>query len=350
MSGGELFEVVCTDDDPQWHAERRRLVTASVAPILLGVNRFGSKLGTYLRMREGADPEEISPERRVLMDWGTDQQDAIVANMRRRLDLEAVRTGALLRSTVYPWIGCTLDGAVRSGLRSEDLPADPIEWLRRGAAAPFEVKTTRSRTAAETWDEGVPEDVLPQVQTQLLVTGAERALVAAVVFGAPPAYAWIDRDEEMIAEIVRSSRDFFERVERGEPPEPDGSEEDDRAVDELAGERQAGKSVELDIEAVVLAEELATLEDRKKELDRQIRERKQKLVRKLGDAEEGILPGDPGGRITYRETVRKGSVKVVGLARDAVQEAIVEEFGMLPHVKITESKESRFRVLRRSKK
>jgi len=269
----------------------------------------------------------------------------VVQNIARGLGLRANRTGALLRSKVWPWLGCTLDGWVENPERSENA----VTGLR-DLYVPFEVKTTRSRTAAEDWEEGVPPDVVPQVQAQLAVTGASRALVAAVVFGSPPAYAWVERDEPMIERIAEAAREFWERVERGDPPEPNGSDDDTAAVEELVGPREAGKVVKLDIEAVVMAEDLATLEDRKKAADRKIRELKQKLVRKLGDAEEGVLPGDPGGRITYRETVRKGYVKIAGLARDAVQEAIVEELGMLPHVKITESKESRFRVLRRAKK
>ncbi len=335
MTGGELFEIVCHDTDPQWLEERRRLVTGSVAPQLLGVNRFGSLLGTYLRMREGADPEEIAPDRRAAMDWGTDQQDAIVTNIRRRLELQARRTGALLRSTVYPWIGCTLDGWVADRAGGGDFEGE----------LPFEVKTTRSRDASELWDEGVPVDVVPQVQTQLLVTGAPRALVAAVIFGAPPAFTWVERDDGMIEAIVRTSRAFYERVERGEPPPPDGSKD---AGEALAGlPREAGKTVELDIEAVVLAEDLANLKAAQKERERRIRELEQKLIRKLGDAEVGRLPG--GGSMTYRETTRRGFVKVTGATVEAVTGAVVHAT-LGPKVGVSESKPSTFRVLRRSKK
>jgi predicted phage-related endonuclease len=331
------YEIVCADSDPEWLARRRELVTGSVAPQLLGTSRFGSLLGTYLRMREGADPEEISDDRRQIMDWGTDQQDAIVQNIRRRLGLRAERTGALLRSTAYPWIGCTLDGWVENpGFGRAENPESLADL-----DVPFEVKTTRSRTAAEDWEEGIPDYVVPQVQTQLLVTGAPRALVAAVVFGAPPAFAWLERNEEMIGQIVETSKDLWDRVQRGDPPEPDGSREATDALEKLVS-REPGRVVELDIEAVVLAEDLAALQETKKDLDRRIREHQQKIIRKLGDAEEGLLPG--GGRMTYRETVRRGFLRVDWPhAADVV--------AALPAgTKVSESKESRFRVLRRSKK
>lgn len=331
MSESNDFAVVCYDSDPEWMDARRSLVTGSVAPHLLGVGRFGSLLGSYMRMRNVAQ-DDFTPEHRAIMDWGTDQQDAIVANIRRRLGLEAIRTGALLRSRHYPWMGCTLDGWVRTSPKR----------------APFEVKTTRSRDAAEAWDEGVPVDVVPQVQQQLLVTGAERALVAAVVFGAPPAFTWVERDEGMIGELIERSREFYERVERADPPPPSGSKDDTQHIEALV-ERQAGKSVELDIEAVVLAEDLATLEEQKKAIDRRIMEHKQKLIRKLGDAEIGRMPGGSGS-VTYKSQVRKGYVKVGGGFVGAdVREAMM---AWAPNPAVHDIKDvpdSTFRVLRRAK-
>lgn len=332
MTQTQAFEVVCSDSDPQWLEERRKLVTGSTAAQLLGVNRFGSLLGTYLRMR-GAPGEVVDDERRLAMDWGTDQQDAIVANIRRRLDLQAERTGVFLRSVQWPWIGCTLDGWVEV-------------WKvgrTRGLQVPFEVKATRSRDAADEWGEGVPVDVMPQVQTQMLVTGVSRSLVAAVIFGAPPAFIWVDRDEEMIEEIIERSHEFMLRVERGEPPDPDGSEDAGAAL--AASPREKGKSVELDIEAVMMAEELATLDAKRKALDRLIEQRKQRLIVKLRDAEVGRLPG--GGRVTYKTQSRRGYTKLPpiediepGLAARLKAQGLI----------LGETPSSSFRVLRRSKK
>ena len=175
----------------------------------------------------------------------------------------------------------------------------------------------------------------------LLRLSVPLAWLAAVVFGAPPAFAWLERDEEMIGQIVETSKDLWDRVQRGDPPEPDGSREATDALEKLVS-REPGRVVELDIEAVVLAEDLAALQETKKDLDRRIREHQQKIIRKLGDAEEGLLPG--GGRMTYRETVRRGFLRVDWPhAADVV--------AALPAgTKVSESKESRFRVLRRSKK
>jgi len=174
------YEFVCDDSDPMWLEHRRSMITGTVAPQLLGLNRFGSLLETYAEMRMGVSADDADEDARIRMDWGSDQQDAVVMNLQRRLGLAARRTGALLRSTRYPWLGATLDAWVVADERV------PIQ-CPAGTQLPFEVKTTRSRHAAEEWEDDVPADVLEKekviYRAQMADSGKPDHIVQRIVDG-----------------------------------------------------------------------------------------------------------------------------------------------------------------------
>ena len=335
------YEFVCDDSDPMWLEHRRSMITGTVAPQLLGLNRFGSLLETYAEMRMGVTADDADEDARIRMDWGSDQQDAVVLNLQRRLGLAARRTGALLRSTRYPWLGATLDAWVVADERV------PIQ-CPAGTQLPFEVKTTRSRHAAEEWEDDVPPDVRAQVQTQIIVTGAPGALVGAVVFGAPPAFAWLERDDAMCDRIIDESKKFYDRVQRGDPPPPSGAPDDAQALERIAGQREG--ATELDIEAVRLVEELGVYEGEAARIKTEIDRRKQLLIRALGSAEEGLLPG--GGALTYRAQTRRGGVQIPGEERlDAVRSALADAGWAADELaRVRAQPATTFRVLRRRAK
>lgn len=293
------YEVVCSADDERWHEERRRLVTATTAPQLLGVHRYGSLLGTFLRMRGVEQREEGD---RSYLDWGTDMEHAVVANMRRR-GFDVVLSRQLLRSRHWPWMGATLDGWV----------------LEDGKPRyPFQIKTTRSKEQAKAWEEDVPAEVTVQCQHELAVTLTPRELVAVVVFGSPPRYAWVERDLGMTAQLAGASKAFFDRVQAGDPPEAD-------AGDARVPERVVrGKKAELAIEAVTLTEEWESAKLQRDMYAERCDALKAKIARLLGDASVGTLPGDVG-RWQVVEAHRRGYVKVTGMPFVDVAAALGEQ-------------------------
>lgn len=294
------YETLCNDDDPRWHEYRRELVTATTAAQLLGVHRFGSLLGTYMRMR-GMEPDGDDGDRSFL-DWGTDMEESVVVNMRRR-GFAVERAAMLLRSVAYPWMGATIDGWVTEG----------------GARLPFEIKTTRSREQAKAWEEGTPPDVRAQVQHQLIVSCASRALVAVVIYGAPPRYIWVDRDAQIAEDIVRMARAFWERVQRGDPPPPDDSADARRALDV---DPEHGKTISLGIDAVTLTEAYETARTREKIAKAQADALKNKIRAMMGDAQIANLPGVKTGYWTVVSSTRQPYVKVIGLDEAAVAERL----------------------------
>ncbi len=318
------FDVICkaTDDRERWLAERLKGLTATVAPQLLGVHRWGSLLGTYLHYR---NPEPSEPTEDML--WGRDRQLAIIANMGRRLDVVALESEDLVRSQVNPWMLATLDGWI--------VPA-----AGDGEPVPFEVKATRHPKAAEEWAEGVPPHVNAQVQWQLAVTGKPRALVAVTIMGAPPVYAWVDRDEAMIANLTLAGTAFWQDIQDGCPPDPDGTDAAADAVRDMNGEAIAGNVVYLGIDAVTLTDEIAELATKRLALTKMEKALKQRVDLLVGDAVIGVLPGEGVGRWKRIETQREGYVRVDGGGLMEVEKAL-REAGLDVGVRDVEAKLSR---------
>ena len=75
----------------------------------------------------------------------------------------------------------------------------------------FEAKTA-SEYKRDIWEEGVPEEYVLQVQHYMSVTGAKRTYIAALVGGNHFVYHVVERDENLIAEIIQKEKEFYYRV------------------------------------------------------------------------------------------------------------------------------------------
>lgn len=65
--------------------------------------------------------------------------------------------------------------------------------------------------------ESVPEYYMPQLQHQMMVSGAERVVYFSWHNGSGKPI-WIDRDEEYIKTLVEKEKEFYERLLRFDPP------------------------------------------------------------------------------------------------------------------------------------
>jgi len=92
------------------------------------------------------------------------------------------------------------------------------------AAAVLEVKTSRQYVSPK-WDY-----YEAQVQWQMLVCGKQRALVALAVIGVDPdgnegvrdlKLRWIERDDDMIGQLIDLAMELWRHVEAGTLPDPD---------------------------------------------------------------------------------------------------------------------------------
>ena len=126
----------------------------------------------------------------------------------------SVRTGLkvrqkhmILQSIEYPFMFADLDGVINEN----------------GEQVIFEAKTA-SAYKKDVWDNGVPLPYVLQVQHYMCVTGARKAYVAALVGGNQFYCRMVERDENLIQQIIAMEKVFWENnVIGNQEPIPDGS-------------------------------------------------------------------------------------------------------------------------------
>lgn len=301
------YEVVCTTDDRQaWLDARRPLLGASEVASVLGLSPWTPAIETWARKTTRV--EEAQDEVSESMALGLELEPFLLAALRDRSGCPVERSGVLLRSKPYPHLGATQDGSVTAMAGTPLARSIPVLI---GQVGTVEVKTAGGGFA-EQWEQKdgyrgvalVPAWYLPQVDTQLAVTGAPFAVFAALLGGRGFRFRWtvVERNQSRIDELVERTAAWWQaHVVRDVPPEPDGSE---AAADLIARMYpDQGGIVTLGEESI---RDVSIMGECKKQIDDLETERakaKQRLMMALGSAATGELPD--GRRITYPTIQRK---------------------------------------------
>ncbi len=264
------FHVECDATDADWLRLRRTGIGASEIAAVLGESPWSSPLALYAE-KTGKYDRDFSDNEPVY--WGQKLEPAIVEAYSERTGRKTRRAGKLLRSSLHPWAMCTLDAETWEAANDVD-------------AWPFEVKNTSS-FKADDWENGPPPHYELQVQQQMLVTGARKATIAALIGGQRMVWADVPRDETLIRKIVYHGERFWDRVMRRDVPAPDGSDSARRALSALYPD--GAGTVVLPGVARDAADELETLKTQRKQLDKQIELIENTVKAAIGEAEMGFL-------------------------------------------------------------
>lgn len=234
-----------------------------ISPWRSAVELFAEKTGA-LERDDRQDDEWL--------EWGLRLEPVIMTAFAQRTGRPIRKSGELLRSLEHDWALSTLDGWT-----GESVP----DW-------PLEVKTTAAYGADE-WTDGPPEHYVVQVQHQMLVTGTDRATIACLIGGQRMVWCDVERDEAMIRKIVHHGREFWDRVTRGVPPEPDGSQSAANGLTALY-RQDDGSTVALPPELMEDADALADYKASRKAIDSNVLGIENRIKAALGTAKRGVLP------------------------------------------------------------
>lgn len=266
----EPFEALCSSEmRERWLEERRGGIGSSDASTVMGVNPWKTPLQLYaekLGLEEDAGASEAAY-------WGTKIEPLVLARFADETGRKVLKAGALLRSKLRPWQLCTLDGVQ---VAEDD----------RGPGV-VEAKCT---SLVERWDDGVPAYVTVQVQHQLAVTGYNWGSVAVLFNGREFFWKDFERDEEMIAEMIKIESDFWQRVSLLEPPDPLASDDDRRIIAKLFPEDIDPSPVVLPGEFIDLDERRSYLKDEIKTAEAEVVGIENRLRMAIGEHATAILP------------------------------------------------------------
>lgn len=198
--------VTSTENMPyeEWLNWRRKGIGGSDASVVCGVSKYKSPMELFLDKTGQQAPEEAGESAY----WGHQLEALVRAEFTKRTGIPVLTVNKLLRSREYPFMLANLDGVCKH-------PAY--------GTCVFEAKTASAYKAGE-WEDTIPQEYMLQLQHYLAVCGYPGAYIAVLIGGNTFKYRFIERDEELISNLIKWESDFWEHVKSDIPPPLDGSE------------------------------------------------------------------------------------------------------------------------------
>ena len=181
-----------------WLEKRRQGIGASDIAAVMGLSPWSTPLQVWVSKTVDDVPEVEQSED---MKWGLRMESAILDEFEQRHGQPATDRGTLWRNTDRPWMLATPDGMTYTN--TDD------GWL-----AVVDAKKTDSWS----WDDGIPQQYLIQVQWQMAVTGAPQAYLVALHRGRRLEIYPITADPELQQELIEAGEHFWTYVESETPP------------------------------------------------------------------------------------------------------------------------------------
>lgn len=290
MSGNGNGSAVATAtmDDATWLAARRKVLTATDSPAILGVHPRKSAYQVFVEKTEGVELTPIDERMR----WGQRHEPTIAAAYQEETGRQVLSPPQRLSlHATIPWMGASLDRMVVDAERGPGV---------------LELKTTAkdvSRDLPVYWE--------VQVAHQMEVAGVTWGSIAVLIGGNRMVSFDLDRNDRFMRGLLRKLEAFWkEHVEKRVPPPVDGSESCARA---LAAYYAAAteKSVELPPESAQWAREYLTAQGELRIWEARKTKAQNSICAALGEATLGTAAD--GTRFSWRPTARGGRVfRVMG--------------------------------------
>lgn len=272
--------------------DRSTYLGGSDVAAILGVSPWTTPFMLFQK-KTGAYVEELTPAKRRILERGARWEPIVLEMLVDELedrghDVEVIATGQRYLDPEHSFLAAEIDA----------------ELIVDGEPVNAEMKTA-GYFASGAWGEydsnEVPIYYLAQVMHGLMIQPRRRAVVAAVTgFDERPMIRWVDRDEETIAAIRAREIEFWDRIQRGDAPDPITPED----VKWLYP-KDSGASLEADIELLEACGDLKALKANAKELDAQIELLATKVKARMGEA--AALLGPNGKPIATWKTNKSGS-------------------------------------------
>lgn len=283
----------------EWLDWRRKGIGSSDAPIVAGLSPWKSPLALYLdKIGEVPEPEVESE----WLECGTLLEDDVAELFERRTGMKPKARYAILQSAEHPFMLANLDRTLPP--RNGDGPGI------------LECKTAGITKRGDWEEDRAPLAAIVQVQHQLAVTGYSWAYLAVLLGGNRFLYTLVERDQELIDNLIEQEAAFWQRVLDRNPPEPDGSESSTEALKRMYPESVPGAEVILPPTARGLIERLGFAKEREKSAAENVALIENELRALMGEAEIAYLPGVEKPVATWKtQTARRWDTKALEAAR-----------------------------------
>jgi hypothetical protein len=278
-------EIVAIPHTPEWYAARNTGIGASEIAAAAGLSPYQTPLELYLRKRGEIPPFEGNDATRM----GTLLEPVVKSEFKRLTGLIPIdENPAMYRSGLHQWMTATPDMIVT-------------------ATELAEVKTASWRMKSSWGDEhsdAIPDQYLCQTQWQMAVMGPGFTSVHVPVLfdGFETKIYRVERNELMIGYLIEAGQELWERIENGDPPEPNWEHDSTpKLIREMHSDIN-GQVIEL---GDITADAWLTYEALGKQV-KELEARRERYKSEVLYAIGGNYAGDLGdGRIVRRKLIEK---------------------------------------------
>ncbi len=292
----QALRLVSTKDMPreEWLKFRRHGIGSSDASTAVGLNPYMSRLELWM---EKTGRMEQQPNNDAIY-WGTMLEPLVAQEYSKRTGFKVARVNAIHQHSTEKFMLANLD---RQVVGCADGPGI------------LECKTS-GYYSGKYWEEGVPEWYQIQVLHQLAVTGRKWADVAVLIGGQDFRIFRINRDEDMIQNLISLEGEFWELVKSDTPPPADGSESSSRALAQLYP-RDSGEILDCTEDSAMndvfgRLVDTRTIREEAQEEEEQL---KQQLQEYMGEATQMILAG---GKVSWKKAKDSNTVDFKKILED----------------------------------
>lgn len=266
----------------QWLEARGKSIGGSDAACILGLNSYKSAYALWAEKTGKLVPEDISDKEAVRL--GNDLEQYVAQRWMEATGKKVRRENHILYNDAYPFAHANPDRMVI------------------GEDAGLECKTTSSWEIAQKLREGkIPDHWLCQMVHYMMVTGAKKWYLGALVFGTGFFKLELTRDEAEIAALASAEQDFWGLVTSDTPPAVDGSEATSQALKVIYKESAPGSSIDL----TPVAQHISFYSDVCRQIDEleNIRDEQANAIKAyMGEAEKGSWGN---ATVSWKSSTRK---------------------------------------------
>ena len=246
---------------PEQIAERKNYIGASEAGAVLGLSHWRSPMEVWAEKTSKVEHENIDDKLHIKL--GNALEDFVGRLFMDETGKKVHRVNKTLYHPKYPFIACNLDRMVY------------------GENVPLEIKTAGEFMANEWRGDDAPPEYVVQVLHQLAVTGAPYAYIAVLIGNRDFKHKVIERDEDMINNIVQREVEFWTKFV--EPKiMPHVTKRDDKVLNKMFAEA-VDEVVPLNDDARRIVESLQAYQADGKVVDGNIDRLKNELKAMLGE-------------------------------------------------------------------
>ena len=195
-------------DRKDWLMLRKNGIGGSDAGAVCGLNPYVSPLEVYVS-KTCEDIYEEVPDNEAMRE-GRDFEDYVAKRFTEASGLKVRRSNMMYASKEHPFMIADVDRLVTG---------------RENGITGLECKTA-SPYSAEKWKDGkIPAHYIMQCYHYMAVLDARSWYIAVMVYGREFKYIKLERDEEIIQQLIRIEENFWNHnVMARVKPEPDGSD------------------------------------------------------------------------------------------------------------------------------